>query len=1057
METVQFNTDSLQTYPDSSYDEKDKRTFQPKVNNNHRYKYFRQNHFTAGDDDQFVEFWDTTDEREIHVESDPPVIINDKEQVHTNLSWHRYQDLEYMDIYNTYQYISNKFKKGLFVKIVQGQGKVFLPFSKVDYQNEWSHVIRTNPQHFKNIYELMEYTSKLEKRPFVSNRIHKNTKAWYGNNGLVRFEYPPSEGESGINMIKDMITTVIQERRLPSFEGFINKRDFPLLKKDDTESYDTFFGNSCRLLSYQFQKYAPILSMTTTPSHADIPIPTWEDWCRVQYWHDHRMFGKEYRSFPTPNEMDQISWAMKKPIAVFRGASTGLGTTIHNNIRLRFAWESEKQVVDTDDHLPFFDAGITKWNLRPRKHPQSRYLETILVDRLSISLKPCLSVLEQCQYKYILHLPGHSEAYRLGYELYMGSVILYYPCEYQLWFFQWLQPWVHYIPIASVEDAYEKIKWCKQNDEACQQIARNARQFAHQYLDREPILDYLQTLFWQLHTRTRSIHYWKYTIHSKNKELYTRMTSHIQKQITKHRTQHDTISTCLRFLYNELSDLRTVHPYLIQYLFHTYYPDMISHVKLELVKEGKNTTLYRFEFRKKWFALKRNKLNWKSENQFQNTCSYACINALHLSCPYFNFVYYDCMSSDYHDTISDFIEGNTLEYELMNRRLSLDALIHLYMILSLLLYTAQQKHGFIHMDLYPWNIMIQTLDTEIVYEFRIGDKQYRIPSRYHINIIDYGKSHFLFEEYNYYNSSPFLFCTIQDMISIMFSTLYLYLDTNQCQLSSHDHSKLIDIMNFFTPYEYSSNQFHPNLLKLKWFLKYHKKYNRMLSEPKHGFETFDILTLFQYLKDRSTLYPCIVDKPSELIRHYLYFPFSESQQVFFEQYIKNQCFIVSILHHSEGVAHDLWEEICSQNQQIYTFKHNNSVQPTICQSIYMSSVYRTMMYELSQYSGKFNTTTPSLLTVQLPSLPHSLLEQLLSVPINKPIPLIPMFPSHIYKPYMNSEDMNSEERDIVANDFWELRSIHEYISSKSYKNIFLSMYQLSVLHTIRNLYVKNKE
>jgi hypothetical protein len=230
MNTHAFNTDHLMTYPDAYLQPPQEAII--KKNNNARYKFFKQNHFTAGDDDQFLEYWDR---------SNPLVAPSFKSQINLNkdilidpnVNWSKYRRLCVDDVIATYHYIADKFKKGIFLKYTDGESKVFLPFSKVDYQNEWSDKIKTNPRRFPTIMHLMRYTANVEKREFVEGKIHKNVKAWYGNNGLVRLEFPISEGDSGVNMLHDMFTTLARERKLPSCELFLNKRDFPLLKKDD--------------------------------------------------------------------------------------------------------------------------------------------------------------------------------------------------------------------------------------------------------------------------------------------------------------------------------------------------------------------------------------------------------------------------------------------------------------------------------------------------------------------------------------------------------------------------------------------------------------------------------------------------------------------------------------------------------------------------------------------------------------------------------------------------------------------------------------------------------
>ena len=52
-------------------------------------------------------------------------------------------------VIDTFRYLFNKFKKGIFVKIVDNKLKVFLPFSKYNFHNEWTDRIKVDPKYSK--------------------------------------------------------------------------------------------------------------------------------------------------------------------------------------------------------------------------------------------------------------------------------------------------------------------------------------------------------------------------------------------------------------------------------------------------------------------------------------------------------------------------------------------------------------------------------------------------------------------------------------------------------------------------------------------------------------------------------------------------------------------------------------------------------------------------------------------------------------------------------------------------------------------------------------------
>ena len=169
------------------------------IQTNPRYKNFKQIHYTAGDDEQFFLNFDKTNlsENDIKILKFKPFKI-----------WFKFQNLNTNSVKNTFNYIFNKFKKGIFIKIINNKLKVFIPFSKHKYQNEWSDRIRIDKTKFRNINDFMREAQKLEGRIFNSKYINQNIDEWYGNNLIFRYEFPCQENDSGICMISDMFKTL---------------------------------------------------------------------------------------------------------------------------------------------------------------------------------------------------------------------------------------------------------------------------------------------------------------------------------------------------------------------------------------------------------------------------------------------------------------------------------------------------------------------------------------------------------------------------------------------------------------------------------------------------------------------------------------------------------------------------------------------------------------------------------------------------------------------------------------------------------------------------------
>jgi hypothetical protein len=476
-------TSCFQVNPDFYPDEKTcQESFGKKLQTNSRYDRFFQTHFTAGDVEQFETYRDKTNPiQKDAVEADEKLVANE--------FFEKFCDIPPIAVDNTFRYLFFKFKKGIFCKFKDGKMSVFLPFSNRNFSNEWSHKIMVDPK-YGSMENFAKIVQEAEGRKFFHNSVNRNIRSWYANNCLVRYEYPPAENDTNEGNLSDMFLTLAKERKIPSVEFFVNRRDFPLLKRDGTEPYNHMFDTEdLPLLSHSYTKYCPILSMVTNDKFADIAIPTGDDWARVcygeKYFVQSRVFG-EIPEKPTP-------WSKRVATAVFRGASTGAGVTIETNPRLKVA-----HLSSTTEHfndIPLLDAGITEWCVRARKIQGEKYLQTIDPKNFSFGLVEPLDYQQQMRYKYIVHISGHVSAFRLSTELFMGCCILLVEPEYHLWYEHMLVPMKHYIPVKKdLSDLIEKIKWCRKNDVKCRTIARNARTFAETYLTKKGILDYLENL-----------------------------------------------------------------------------------------------------------------------------------------------------------------------------------------------------------------------------------------------------------------------------------------------------------------------------------------------------------------------------------------------------------------------------------------------------------------------------------------------------------------------------------------------------------------------------------
>lgn len=160
---------------------------------------------------------------------------------------------------------------------------------------------------------------------------------------------------------------------------------------------------------------------------------------------------------------ERLLWAKREAKAFWRG-----GETEHNQ-RVKIARLSQ---IFPD----LLDAGLTH-----------------ITQSLTEYWKPMASYEEHMRYKYLPVLDGVMCTYP-GYQwrLLSDSLILKPESDQIQWFYRGLMPYVHYLPVAAdLSDLIEQIEWARENDDECEQIACQARQFALENLLFDDVYLYL--------------------------------------------------------------------------------------------------------------------------------------------------------------------------------------------------------------------------------------------------------------------------------------------------------------------------------------------------------------------------------------------------------------------------------------------------------------------------------------------------------------------------------------------------------------------------------------
>ena len=90
------------------------------------------------------------------------------------------------------------------------------------------------------------------------------------------------------------------------------------------------------------------------------------------------------------------------------------------------------------------------------------------------------------EHKFLIDMEGRGYSGRVKYFFWSHRPVLLIDRPYKEYFFKYLIPWKHYIPVKrDLSDLIEKAEWCNENYEKALEIAENAYEFSKKHLTRE--------------------------------------------------------------------------------------------------------------------------------------------------------------------------------------------------------------------------------------------------------------------------------------------------------------------------------------------------------------------------------------------------------------------------------------------------------------------------------------------------------------------------------------------------------------------------------------------
>ena len=288
------------------------------------------------------------------------------------------------------------------------------------------------------------------------------------------------EGEEENDAYKEQneYVDLLKDLSLPYGVYILNLTDAVILHRNNREPFPMLTGDLPLSNKFQNKLQIPIFSISGQKAYSDIPIPNYDDMFIVTGMKD--MKFDEY----------ETDWSKKKyNKAVFRGGPSGCGYTTETNPRIRLAAMKS----------PLLDAKL----IGKGKTIDSNSIKFDPVHGLGMlntgiaASNQFMTMAEQSQYKYIIHVDGNVNAYRLLTTMMTGSLIIRVDGPYLSWVDQIIKPNVHYILVKpDLSDLLQKIKWCEMSPKSAQKIAKAGYEFAKRALTREFVNETIEKTFW---------------------------------------------------------------------------------------------------------------------------------------------------------------------------------------------------------------------------------------------------------------------------------------------------------------------------------------------------------------------------------------------------------------------------------------------------------------------------------------------------------------------------------------------------------------------------------
>lgn len=373
-----------------------------------------------------------------------------------------YSNLSVDDLEKTIKFIFENYTELIYIRIrdnkIECSYHIYGETTKVDWFKNLKYKSKPIDSSIINILEdtgKNYYTVKNPHNMSVNNCLL----------GLDSYNYFEGNPTSYINSFIEMINYTIKKfKHVPDCDLLLDRKDFAYLRKDDKYGYNHILDEK---IDNPLKKYWVVGCQSKKKINYEIPIPSADEWESI----------KNKTKYET-------KWKDKQSVAVFRGSSTGCGSTDETNKRIKLS-----QLVYDINNNKILNVALSQITKRVKVYESN--INIIDQEKYKHLLGSFLDDVEQSKNKYIFNVEGNAQAYRYPTEFRKKSVILNVKSDFYMWFEPLLKNNRHIVEVDLEKDNVETVVTdLIKNDKKAEKIARNGYRFFKKYINKKMIAYY---------------------------------------------------------------------------------------------------------------------------------------------------------------------------------------------------------------------------------------------------------------------------------------------------------------------------------------------------------------------------------------------------------------------------------------------------------------------------------------------------------------------------------------------------------------------------------------